>query len=288
MAAPSSDWTVITGSTGAIGDAIARRLAARGNALVLLNRSEVKTQAQRTEILAKHPNAVVEIVTADLMDTTQIATATDRINDLQGRIDALYNNSGVLTGEMVLSAQGYESHFAVNTLAPYQLIRKLRGKMARPAGEKPGMIVNFSSSAIGGLKTLNVENLANPESVGGLLSTYAQTKLAVTALAAAMADDLRSDNILIRAIDPGATKSAMTTGGNSGMPWFLSWLAPILFASPEKQALKIIDAADPVAFGGRSGIYVANRKEKKMPAAGSDAGRQQDLLELLHRLRAAS
>ncbi|MEM9062181.1 MAG: SDR family NAD(P)-dependent oxidoreductase [Pseudomonadota bacterium] len=283
MASEPTNWTVITGSTGAIGDAIARHLAPRGKSLILLNRSDTKSQVQRAAILAEHPDVAIEIVTADLMDTTQVATATDLINDLPGRVDVLYNNSGVLTGEKILSAQGYESHFAVNTLAPYQLIRNLREKMARPVEEAPGMIVNFSSSAIGGLKTLDVEGLANPEKVGGLLSTYAQTKLAVTALAAALAEDLRSDNILIRAIDPGATRSAMTTSGNSGMPWFLSWLAPIVFASPERQALKIIDGADPIAFGGRSGIYVANRREKKMPAAGYDTRKQRDLLDLLQR-----
>lgn len=276
-------WTVITGSTGAIGYEIAKILAARGDALVLVNRSEIKAVAQRKSLIAAHPGTRIELISADLMDTGQISNATDSIMALPGRIDALYNNSGVLTGEMVLSAQGFESHFAVNTLAPYQLIRGLQGKMARGADDPPAMIVNFSSSAITGLKSLEIETLPNPPTVGGLMSTYAQTKLAVTALAPALADKLRTDNILIRAIDPGATRSAMTTGGGSGMPWPLSWLAPFLFSAPDKQAAKVVDGADPNAFGKRSGIVVANRREKKLPRSIAEAATHENLVELLDR-----
>lgn len=286
MKSEDKGWTVITGSTGAIGSATARTLAARGDALILVNRSETKAFAQRDALLAEHPGTRIALISADLMDTGQISAAAEQIIALPGRVDALYNNSGVLTAEKVLSAQGYESQFAVNTLAPYQLIRALQAKMARTTDQSPAMVVNFSSSAVNGLKTLDHANLVNPETVGGLMSTYAQTKLAVTALAPALAEGLRTDNILIRAVDPGATRSAMTTGGSSGMPKLLAWLAPILFASPARQAAKLVDSADPAAFDGRSGLYVANRREKKMPAPAADRGNQQALLALLDRLLA--
>ncbi|MEO1681584.1 MAG: SDR family NAD(P)-dependent oxidoreductase [Pseudomonadota bacterium] len=287
MADSDANWTVITGSTGGIGSEIVKILAARGVDLILVNRSAAKAEAQRTEILAKHPDLRIELVTADLMDTAQIAEAATAIAGLPGRVDALYNNSGVLTAEKVLSKQGFESQFAVNTLAAYQLTLGLREKMARPAGEAPAMVVNFSSSAITPLKKLELDNLAQPEKVGGLMSTYAQTKLAVTALAPALAAALKADNILIRAIDPGATKSAMTTGGNSAMPKLLTWVAPLLFSPADKQAAKVVESADPAAFGGRTGIYIANRKEKKMPPPATNGKTQQELIALLDRSLAA-
>ncbi|MEM1309359.1 MAG: SDR family NAD(P)-dependent oxidoreductase [Cyanobacteria bacterium P01_H01_bin.153] len=287
MRETDASWTVITGSTGGIGRKITKKLAARGDSMILVNRSEAKANAQRSDILVTHPELRIEVVTADLFDTAQIAAATDKINALPGRIDALYNTAGVLTAEKILSAQGFESQFAVNTLAPYQLIQNLRAKMARPLSDPPAMIVNFSSSAITSVKTLELDSLANPDKVGGLMSTYAQTKLAVTALAAALADDLKSDNVLIRAIDPGATKSAMTTGGNSGMPKLLAWAAPLLFSPADKQAAKVVDSADPSAFDGGSGIYVANLREKKLPAAAADLKTQRDLVALLNSLLGA-
>ncbi|TQV80532.1 SDR family NAD(P)-dependent oxidoreductase [Denitrobaculum tricleocarpae] len=279
-----ANWTVITGSTGGIGGEIVKILAARGDDMILVNRSEPKAQTQRSKLIANYPNLKVELITVDLMDTAQIDTAVDKIGAFPGRIDALYNNSGVLTAERVLSAQGFESQFAVNTLAPYQLITGLRRKMARPANETPAIVVNFSSSAVNAQKTLELGNLADPEKVGGIMGTYAQTKLAVTALSAALSDDLKSDNILIRAIDPGATRTAMTTSGNSAMPKPLQWLATFFFSPADKQAAKLVDGADPQAFGSRSGIYIANRKEKKLPKAAADAKMQKELVALLERL----
>ncbi|MEM6637222.1 MAG: SDR family NAD(P)-dependent oxidoreductase [Pseudomonadota bacterium] len=284
MTGSDANWTVITGSTGGIGSEIAKILAGRGDAMILVNRSAAKAKAQRDALLAQNPDLGIELVTVDLMDTSAIADAVGKITALPGRIDVLYNNSGVLTADKILSVQGFESQFAVNTLAPYLLIKGLREKMARPAGEKPAMVVNFSSSAITPMKTLGLDSLPNPDKVGGLMGAYAQTKLAVTTLAPALADDLQKDNILIRSVDPGATKSPMTTGGNSAMPTVLAWLAPLLFSPADKQAAKVVDSADPKAFGGRTGNYMANRKEKKMPAPATDPKTQQDLLALLDRL----
>lgn len=281
MAIENANWAVITGSTGGIGSELAKILAARGQSLILLNRSESKSQAQKEQLLAEHPELPVEIVIADLMDLSQTAIAINAINSLPGRIDSLFNNSGILTAEKVISKQGFESQFAVNVLAPYQLTLGLRDKMARGPSDRPGVVVLFSSSAVNPQKSLNLADLPKPETVGGLMRTYAQTKLAVTALAPALADTLKADNILIRAVDPGATKTAMTTTGNSAMPKPLQWLAPFLFSPADKQAAKVVDSADPAAFDGQSGIFVANRKKKKMPKPAADQATQAELRTLL-------
>ncbi|WP_419909919.1 SDR family NAD(P)-dependent oxidoreductase [Hoeflea sp.] len=283
MTAADANWTVITGSTGGIGSEIARQLAADGKNLILCNRSQAKSQAQRTALLSGDPSVKIELVTADLMDTAQVSAAVDLIKGLPGRVDALYNNSGVLTAQKTLSVQGFESQFAVNVLAPYQLTVELRDKMTRPADEAPAMVVLFSSSAVNAQKTLDLKELANPAMVGGLMGTYAQTKLAVTALAPALSEALSANNILIRAVDPGATKTAMTTSGNAAMPKPLQWLAPFLFSAADKQAAKVIDSADPAAFGGRTGIFVANRKQKTMPKPAAEEATQKQLIALLEK-----
>jgi NAD(P)-dependent dehydrogenase (short-subunit alcohol dehydrogenase family) len=272
---------VVTGSTGGIGTEIIKILAGRGDDLVLVNRSRTKSETQAAQLKARYPDLKVEVIVADLMDTAQVSAAVNEIVSLPGRIDVLYNNSGILTSKKVLSPQGFESQFAVNTLAPYALILRLRERMARPSGETPAMVINFSSSAINGQKSLDLGNLANPEQVGGLLTTYAQTKLAVTVLSAALSEGLKSRNIFIRAVDPGATKTSMTTGGNSGMPKPLQWLAPLFFSPANKQAAKIVDSAAPAAFSAQTGIYVANRKVKKLPGPAADAETGQQLVALL-------
>ncbi|MEO1020472.1 MAG: SDR family NAD(P)-dependent oxidoreductase [Pseudomonadota bacterium] len=282
MTTSNANWAVITGSTGGIGSEIAELLAARGQNMILLNRSVSKTDAQKARLLAKHPGLQIEAVIADLMDASQTARAIKAINAIPGRVDALYNNSGVLTSEKVLSKQNFESQFAVNVLAPYQLTIGLKDKMMRNATDTPGMVVLFSSSAVNPQKSLKLSDLPNPERVGGLMGTYAQSKLAVTTLAPALAGTLRSDNILIRAVDPGATKTAMTSG-NSAMPKALQWLAPLLFSPADKQAAKVVNSAGPAAFDGQTGIFVANGKRKRMPKPAADTPTQAALLSLLER-----
>lgn len=280
MSEIDSNWTVVTGSTGGIGSELVKILAARGDHLILINRSLDKAEHQRAELLSSHPAMRIELFTADFMDKKQIENAINQVVLLPGRIDVLYNNAGVLNSKKILSAQGFESHFAVNVLASYQMIRGLTKKMARPSSETPGMIVNFSSSAIKQQKMLDLNSLANPDEVTGLMGTYAQSKLAVTAMSAALADLLASNNILIRAVDPGATKTAMTSG-NAAMPKPLQWLAPILFSPADKQAGKVIDSADPATFEGCSGILLANRKEKTLPESIADFKIQKALLVFL-------
>lgn len=88
---------VITGSTGGIGGAIAEQLAAGGWDLVLVNRSAEKASQQKTDLNTAHPEAKVDLVQADLMDTDQIKRSAHEILAIHSSIDALYNNSGVLT-----------------------------------------------------------------------------------------------------------------------------------------------------------------------------------------------
>ena len=91
---------VITGSTGGIGSAIADQLAAGGWDLVLVNRSAEKASQQKTDLNTAHPEAKVDLVQADLMDTDQIKRAAREILAIHSSIDALYNNSGVFCIEL--------------------------------------------------------------------------------------------------------------------------------------------------------------------------------------------
>ncbi|MEM7069885.1 MAG: SDR family NAD(P)-dependent oxidoreductase [Pseudomonadota bacterium] len=273
-------WTVVTGSTGGIGSEVVNILARMKKDLILVNRSSAEGPRQRDNLLRNFPGLSVEAVTANLMDTRSVFNAIDVINALPGPIDALYNVAGVLNAKKIFSEQGIESNFAVNTLAPYQFVQGLRTKMARSSEDSAAVIMNFSSSAISKQKSLDIDNLVDPPEVTGLMGTYAQAKLALTVLTAALAGDLKTDNILIRAVDPGATKTTMTTQ-NSSMPKLLQWFAPLFFADADKQATKVVRSADPSAFEGMTGIFVSNLKQKKLPGPAADQSNWRKLLVLL-------
>ncbi|MEM8975399.1 MAG: SDR family NAD(P)-dependent oxidoreductase [Pseudomonadota bacterium] len=274
---PASKFAAITGSTGGIGSAIASQLAANGWGLLLVNRNTQKAEHQRRQLLQSFPDAAVELFAADLMDTLQILRVSQEIQNRFPSIDALYNNSGVLTSQRANSLQGHESNYAVNTLAPYILIKKLRAALSRSEGAAETMIINTTSSAQNAVKSLDVNGLSNPETIGGLTGAYAATKLALTAMGSAMSESLAADGIKIRSVDPGPVVTPMTKTSDA-MPGILRLLVPFLFGKPEKQARKMINAANPGEFGGRSGIYISNGKERAIPHLALEPSVQASLI----------
>ncbi|MEO0525478.1 MAG: SDR family NAD(P)-dependent oxidoreductase [Pseudomonadota bacterium] len=260
---------VITGSTGGIGSAIADQLTKAGWNLVLVNRNEQKAKQQKATLAAAHPNAVVDLIQADLMDIAQIKAAAQTIIAMHPQIDALYNNSGVLTSERVMSAQGHESNYAVNTLAAYVMTQALRPALRRDDAVEQTMIVNTTSSAHNAAKALDTKMLSDPAVIGGLTGAYATTKLALTTMGTAMAEGLRADGIMLRSVCPGAVVTPMTKKSDA-MPGILKLLVPLFFNAPEKQAAKMIHAAQTDSFGGRTGIYITNGKEKPLPKLAVD------------------
>ncbi|MEM1062495.1 MAG: SDR family NAD(P)-dependent oxidoreductase, partial [Planctomycetota bacterium] len=173
---------LITGTTGGLGGEIASRLAAAGYGIATLNRSREKAEAQAEALRRAHPGQDVYPFVADLADTADVARVIDEIASACPRLDAIYNVSGVLTDRRVVGPQGLESHFAVNTLAPYLLIRGLRPSLAAAASAGgPAVVVNFSSEVVTGVKAFDVASLPDPPEIGGLFGAYAKTKLAVNA-----------------------------------------------------------------------------------------------------------
>ncbi|MEL6919892.1 MAG: SDR family NAD(P)-dependent oxidoreductase [Pseudomonadota bacterium] len=271
---------VLTGSTGGIGSAIADQLAGAGWNLVLVNRNEEKAKQQKATLGAAHPDAGVDLVQADLMDIAQIKAAAQTIIARHPHIDALYNNSGVLTSERVMSAQGHESNYAVNTLAAYVMMQAMRPALRRDDAAEATMIINTTSSAHNAAKSLDTETLSEPKTIGGLTGAYATTKLALTTMGTAMADALNAEGIMVRSVCPGAVVTPMTKTSDA-MPGILKLLVPLFFNAPDKQAAKMIHAAQTDSFGGRTGIYITNGKEKPLPKLAVDQDVQARLMAKL-------
>ncbi|MEM8920179.1 MAG: SDR family NAD(P)-dependent oxidoreductase [Pseudomonadota bacterium] len=275
----NSKTAVVTGSTGGIGGEIAQLLASKGWNLILVNRSAEKAADQIAKLKSAFPEIAITSYNADLSDLDQIRATTAEIVKAAPKIDALYNITGILTSSSVQSRQGHEIHYAINVLAEYLVTHGLRPALKREASDAPTMVVTMSSSSINGVGKLEVEELVVPKKLG-LLGAYAKSKMALTIMSAEISDDLKQDNILIRAIDPGPTRTPMTTGGD-GMPGPLRLLAPLLFSSPDKQAAKVVFAADPAAFGGRTGIMVSGGKEKPLPKLAKDPKLKEQLMSKL-------
>jgi len=128
-------WLVMTGGTSGIGRrALKRLLSERVQwSVILLARSSPRVDALKALSGAGERLAVVD---ADLASLSSVDRACEEVVRLLGgcRIDALALNAGIQTvnGDQA-SADGLELTFAVNFLAHFLIVERLKGLM-RPGG----------------------------------------------------------------------------------------------------------------------------------------------------------
>jgi len=141
---------IVTGGTQGVGEAIARELAARGLAgLVICGRQQARGEMVARELTAAGCRTV--FVTADLADIDATLGVARACNVAFGRVDILVNAAGITDRGTIFdtSPELFDRMFAINVRAPFFLMQEAVTIMAR---EKiAGSIINIQSmSAHGG------------------------------------------------------------------------------------------------------------------------------------------
>jgi len=174
--------TLVTGATGGIGHAIARRLAAEGANLVLTGR-----RAEVLEDLAAEIGA--EVVACDLADRAAVDDLIARSSD----IDILVNNAALpASGDILaLPTEVIDLGLEVNLRAPIVLSRELATHMA---GRRRGHIV-FISSLSG--------KLSSPRT-----SMYSASKFGLRGFGQGFRHDLSEHGVGVSVIFPGFIRDA--------------------------------------------------------------------------------
>ena len=189
---------LITGAGSGIGRAAAARFAAAG-ARVGLTDIDEKGLA---ETAAELPDDAVVSVTGDVVDPATMDELTTAVVARFGRVDALFNNVGILIMKSLLdtTAADFDRLMHVNCLsqlvAMQRVVPEMRRRKAGGGGEAGGgSVINVSS--VGGLVALpNV-------------SAYCPSKSAVIGLTRAAAAEFAPD-IRVNAICPGGVSTPMS------------------------------------------------------------------------------
>lgn len=179
----------LTGATGGIGGAIARKLAVEGMQLVLVGRNRRALEDLQSEL----GHAVVAIVEADLSIGEDIGRIV-REAVAAGEVDILINNAGTFLSAPVFEIDdaAFEQSLAVNLVAPFRLARAFARGMAERGW---GRIVNIgSSSSYSGF-------------AGG--AAYCSTKHGLLGLSRSLQAELGSAGVRVHCVSPGSVKSEM-------------------------------------------------------------------------------
>jgi uncharacterized protein len=183
--------TLITGASGGIGEAFARRLAREGHNLVLVARSEDKLRSICDELQAGH-KITAKFVAADLTLADADRQLFKETEKQSLEIDLLINNAGF--GSMGdFSRLPLDRELGMIDLNIRCLValthRYLQGMRER----RRGTIINVSSAA--GFQPIP------------FMATYAATKAFVTSFSEAIAEENRPFGIQVLALCPGSTET---------------------------------------------------------------------------------
>jgi 3-oxoacyl-[acyl-carrier protein] reductase len=191
MTAQAHDtWALVTGASGGIGAATARRLAAQGrNIIVHYGRDEAG--AEKTAAGCAEHGVATAIVQADLRgDLTALLGAIE-----EHPVDVLVNNAGITADglAMSMSDEDFAAPFAVNVTPAFALCRAALRPMLR---RRSGRIVNVSS-------VVGLHGNAGQ-------ANYAASKAALVGMAKSLAREVGKRGITVNAVAPGFIATAMT------------------------------------------------------------------------------
>lgn len=135
--------TLITGASGGIGEAIAKRLAEKKENLTLVARNETKLKLLSQELSQKH-NVNVDFIAADLFDPQAPEAIYQECRHRELEVSSLINNAGIGSGGEFAGTdlKSLEDMLQLNNGALVSLTHLFMQDMLK---QKAGTIVNMGS-----------------------------------------------------------------------------------------------------------------------------------------------
>ncbi|MBB6520790.1 SDR family NAD(P)-dependent oxidoreductase [Pseudoteredinibacter isoporae] len=186
---------LITGATDGIGLEAAKLFAAQGHRILLHGRSPEKIAAAESILRTINKEVSISNYQADLSRPEETKHLAERIKNDQQQLDVLVNNAGVFKTPQAITAEGLDTRFVVNVIAPYYLTLELQ-----PLLGSSGRVVNLSSAA---QAKVNTQALLGKSQIDDM-AAYAQSKLAIRMWTHHLARTSSEESAKLLALNPGS------------------------------------------------------------------------------------
>jgi 3-oxoacyl-[acyl-carrier protein] reductase len=222
---------IVTGAARGIGAATARRLAADGFAVAVLDLEETAAKGTVEAIEGDGGRAIA--VGADVADAEQVDAVVSRVATELGPPTVLVNNAGITRDNLLfkMTEQDWDAVMGVHLRGSFLMTRAVQKHMVE---QKWGRIVNLSStSALGNRGQVN----------------YSTAKAGLQGFTKTLAIELGRFGITANCIAPGFIVSDMTkaTAERIGQDWD-AYLAARASEIPVARAGQPEDIANAVSF----------------------------------------
>ena len=197
---------LITGGGRGIGAACALLAAQHGYRVCINYRSDDMAASSVVAAIEEAGGGALAIK-ADVSDELEVERMFAVVDERFGRLDALVNNAGILSGQMRvdrMDAARITRIMATNVTGSFLCAREAVRRMSTRHGGQGGSIVNLSSRA------------AVLGSAGEYVD-YAASKAAVDALTTGLAREVANEKIRVNGVRPGLIHTGMhASGGEPG------------------------------------------------------------------------
>ncbi|GCD88145.1 3-oxoacyl-ACP reductase FabG [Nocardioides sp. LS1] len=232
----TSRTAIVTGAARGIGAGVARRLAADGFAVAVLDLDEQACQQVVADIEADGGRALA--VGVDVTDEVAVGDAVERIAAELGDPAVLVNNAGIIRDNLLfkMTLADWDSVMSVHLRGAFLMTKAVQGYMTRSGW---GRIVNLSStSALGNRGQAN----------------YSAAKAGVQGFTKTLAIELGKFGVTANVIAPGfiETEMTMATAERMGVP-FEDFKAFVVKEIPVGRGGLPADIAHAVSFFASDG-----------------------------------
>ncbi|MFW5419871.1 3-oxoacyl-ACP reductase FabG [Nocardiopsis sp. CNT-189] len=222
---------IVTGGARGIGAATARRLAAEGRAVAVVDLAEADAQKTADAITADGGEAIG--IGADVSDADQVAAAVAAVAERLGPPAILVNNAGVIRDNLLfkMTEEDWDTVMNVHLRGSFLMSRAAQGHMTK---EGFGRIVNLSSSSAQGNR-----GQAN----------YSAAKAGLQGFTKTLAIELGKFGVTANAVAPGFIETEMTkaTAERVGME-FEAFKKAAADSIPVRRTGRPEDIANTIAF----------------------------------------
>lgn len=181
---------LVTGASGGIGGAIARKLHAQGATVIVSG-----TNRQALEELSAELKVRQAVALCNLQDDDSVNTLVEQVCELAGKIDILVCNAGVTRDNLSLrmNIEDFDVVMKVNLRSSFVLNKAAIKRMMK---QRYGRIINISS-IVGFTGNLGQAN-------------YTAAKAGMVAMSKSFALEVASRGITVNCVAPGFIATAMT------------------------------------------------------------------------------
>ena len=214
---------IVTGGASGLGEATARRLAAEGARVAILDMNGDRGRAVAGEI-------GVLFCDANVADEASVDAALAALDDSAPPVGALVNNAGITSPTPFLEVSGeeWDRIFAVNVRGAYNITRRVAPGMAERGFGRIVFLASVSAERGGGV-------------FGGV--AYSAAKAAQLGFTRALARELGPNGVTVNAVAPGLIDTDITGGALEG-----ERKAQLVAGIPVGRNGNVADVADLITY----------------------------------------